>query len=518
MSSQGLNSLATIIKRLEAATSRLEDIAVAQSGGSISFPDSAPARPASTVLAARPTSPGTSAQPAKQGGAPVDTAPDSVPPFVAAYDERIINGKLKTFIDATRALGEAKLTEQASLVANMFRTTRGILLCASACKKPSDTEFMELMKPVFADYNAIAKIKDDNARNREWTLHFQTIAEGASSGAWVQQPNKTSDYVTGSKESAEFYGNRVIKDYKDRDKKHVDWVRSYIGLLDELGKYVTEYHKLGLVWNAKGGKATEFSSKSTAEDTSAIPVPPPPPPTLAPASGSSSTGGLTGTAAVFAQINQGTDVTKHLKKVDKSEMTHKNPSLRASGTVPATATSPSPTSKGPLPPKKPASLKMKKPPKMELQGSKWVVEYQENESGLILSDVSINQVVTLYGCKNTVLQIKGKINGISMTNCQKTSIVVESAVSVISITNCQSFQLQVLGSAPTIQIETTDSGQVYLSSDCLEVEIITAKCSAINISIPSGEDGDFAEKPVPEMLRSVIQNGKLVTSIVEHTG
>lgn len=142
----------------------------------------------------------------------------------------------------------------------------------------------------------------------------------------------------------------------------------------------------------------------------------------------------------------------------------------------------------------------------------------------------------MYGCKNTTLQIKGKVNGISMSeqpspqdsprlrnlrfiaNCQKTSLVVDSAISVISITNCQSFQLQVLGSAPTIQIETTDSGQVYLSNACLGAEIITAKCSAINVSIPVGDEGDFQEKPVPEMLRTVIHEGKLLTSIVEHTG
>jgi len=106
---------------------------------------------------------------------------------------------------------------------------------------------------------------------------------------------------------------------------------------------------------------------------------------------------------------------------------------------------------------------------------------------------------------------------VSTANCQKTSLVVESAISVISVTNCQSFQLQVLGSTPTIQIETTDSGQVYISNACLGVEIITAKCSAITVSIPTGDDGDFEEKPVPEMLRTVIQEGKLVTSIVEHT-
>ena len=42
---------------------------------------------------------------------------------------------------------------------------------------------------------------------------------------------------------------------------------------------------------------------------------------------------------MFAELNRGSEVTKNLRKVDKSEMTHKNPALRASSTVPATAVS-----------------------------------------------------------------------------------------------------------------------------------------------------------------------------------
>ena len=34
-----------------------------------------------------------------------------------------------------------------------------------------------------------------------------------------------------------------------RDPKHVEWVRGYIALLEELRKYVMEYHTTGLVWN-----------------------------------------------------------------------------------------------------------------------------------------------------------------------------------------------------------------------------------------------------------------------------
>jgi adenylyl cyclase-associated protein len=62
------------------------------------------------------------------------------------------------------------------------------------------------------------------------------------------------------------------------------------------------------------------------------PPPPPPPPPVA-TSGAPSP--AVGPAAVFAELNRGEDVTSGLRKVDKSEMTHKNPALRATSVVPA---------------------------------------------------------------------------------------------------------------------------------------------------------------------------------------
>jgi len=71
-----------------------------------------------------------------------------------------------------------------------------------------------------------------------------------------------------------------------------------------------------------------------------------------------------------------------------------------------------------------------------------------------------------------------------------------------------------------VQIDSTDSGQIYLSRDSLSAEITTAKCSAINVNLPveGEEDGVFAEQAVPEMFKSVIKDGRLVTTVVEHTG
>lgn len=81
--------------------------------------------------------------------------------------------------------------------------------------------------------------------------------------------------------------------------------------------------------------------------------------------------------AVFDDLNRGEAVTKGLKKVDQSQMTHKNPSLRAQAPVPSRSDSNgSLRSKSPAPPgkkPKPESMRTKKPPKKELDGNKWIV-------------------------------------------------------------------------------------------------------------------------------------------------
>lgn len=113
----------------------------------------------------------------------------------------------------------------------------------------------------------------------------------------------------------------------------------------------------------------------------------------------------------------------------------------------------------------------------------------------------------------------------TLVSCSKTSVLVQDVVSSISITSSPSFTVQVTGKAPTIQLDSTDGGQIYLSPATAEtVEITTAKCSAINVSIPdkndSGEfeEGLFAERPVPEMIKVVVRDGKLVSSIIEPSG
>ena len=135
-----------------------------------------------------------------------------------------------------------------------------------------------------------------------------------------------------------------------------------------------------------------------------------------------------------------------------------------------------------------------------------------------MDNVELNQSVYIYGCKNSTIVVKNKVTTIAMDSCTKTGLCLESLISSLDLVNSKSVQVQILGRAPTISLDKIDSCMVYLSKDCLDVEVLTSKCSAVNILTPDGEEGDFSEKPVPEQFLSKIVDGKIVTTAVEHSG
>lgn len=177
----------------------------------------------------------------------------------------------------------------------------------------------------------------------------------------------------------------------------MEWVQSFYQLFRDLADYVKQYSPTGVPWNPNGQPAQEVvkslssgapaSTRAPAPSPAAGGAPPPPPPPPPPpgpppvldiktesAPAPPTPGGL---GAVFSELNKGEAVTKGLRKVDKSEMTHKNPSLRASSTVADSQATARDTARGksPAPGKKPKpeSMRTKKPAKKELEGNKWTI-------------------------------------------------------------------------------------------------------------------------------------------------
>ncbi|GAA5830249.1 hypothetical protein JCM11251_001283 [Rhodosporidiobolus azoricus] len=520
---QGVGSLNALLRRLEAATTRLEDIALtAQTGAA-----------GGTHLLSGANAVQGAAIPAPSSGAvpPPPPAKDvqEVPRSVQGFDE-LIEGSLTKYTSLSKELG-GLIAEQSQQVANGFIAQRAFIELASACKKveTSAPAYQEIIKPTQTALMAVIEVKEKNRSSKE-SNQLTVVSEGIPALGWVTLDSKPGPYVGEFKDSAMFWVNRVIKEHKETNPKQVEWARSFVALLEDLRKYIMEYHTTGLTWNPKGADAATYkssSSSSTAPSSAAggapppppppppAPAPPPPPPAGGAPAPSAAAPAASDMSAVFASLNQGENITKGLKKVDKSEMTHKNPELRASGAVPSSLGA----GKGPQKPPKPSAMQ-KKPPKTELDGNKWNIENHENNPSIVLNDTELNHIVNVFNVKSSIIQIKGKINAVSLVNCPKTSVLLDSAVSSLSISNSPSFTVQILGKVPTLLLDGNDGGQVYLSRDSLDAEIVTAKCSAINISLPveGEEEGVFAEKAVPEQLKTVVVNGKLVTSVVEHSG
>ncbi|OBT84258.1 hypothetical protein VE02_06986 [Pseudogymnoascus sp. 03VT05] len=561
-----MNNLTTLIKRLEAATSRLEDLVTPafedpessptpKENGDNSTTTRSPApsgsqTPAPAIAAAAAGA--AAAAPVAAAAAantisPPKPADDPVPESVEDFDT-FLDTSVKKYVDLSIEIGGA-IAAQAARVAKVFQNERTLLLISTMSKKPDSagSEYMELLKPLQQEIRTVIDVKDAN-RGSEVSNQLSAVAESIGVIAWVTMDNKPFKHVDESFGSAQYFGNRVLKEFKEKDPQQVQWIQSYYQIFKDLSEYVKNTFPHGLTWNANGvspkeamkavssreptpTQASPSSSQASSSAAGGPPPPPPPPPGPAPkfditeaAKPAAAVGGI---GAVFSELNKGDSVTKGLKKVSANEMTHKNPSLRASSVVPdRSESSLSPTSsvnrnKIPAPRKtpKPESLRTKKPPKKELDGNKWIIENFDNEPEMIEIEASISQSILISRCSKATIKINGKANAISIDNTARLSLVIDSLVSSVDVVKSSNFALQVIGTLPTVLLDNVDGAQMYLGKDSMKTEIFSSKSSSVNVNIIEGEEGDFKEVALPEQIRTYInQKGQLISEIVEHAG
>lgn len=433
--------------------------------------------------------------------------------------------------------------QQATNFAKAFQFQAKLIKAATKSKKPdfSNPSIVALLKPLQDDVAQINQFKDDN-RSSEVFSHLNAIAEGTGVLSWFLTETPVS-FIPDIKDSATFWTNKVLKQFKELDQSHVEWVKQFLGIFDGLKLYVKQYHTEGLSWNSSGGdfaanlaeleESGDNDISSSVQSEKSVPVPsaapsaggPPPPPPPPPADifaddgakGSSNavappSGGLD---AVFSELNKGEGITKGLKKVEKSQMTHKNPELRKTGSTSSTSSRKSPPAK----PKKPSSLSLKpKPdPVVELRDSKWIIKNVEGDHGIVING-EIDQSIFIADSKDATIQVKGKVNAVSISSTTKVGLVVESLISGIDVINSKKFGIQVLDKVPQISVDKSDEGQIYLSRSSLETEVYTSSTTALNINVPDDANDDFKEISVPEQFKHTFTSGKISSTIVEHAG
>ncbi|KAF5751107.1 cyclase-associated protein 1 [Tripterygium wilfordii] len=433
-------------------------------------------------------------------------------PAIVAFDD-MMRQYFGTVSSAAEKIG-GQVLEVTKVVEQAFGVQRELLIKVKQTKKPDLAGLAEFLKPLNEVITKATAMTE--GRRSDFFNHLKAAADSLTALAWIAFTGKDCGmsmpiaHVEESWQMAEFYSNKILVEYKSKDTNHVEWAKALKELyLPGLRDYVKGHHPLGPVWNPAGKTATSAPPKAS---TPKAPGPPPPPRASlfsSEASQPSSSGPKKGMAAVFQEINSGKPVTSGLKKVT-DDMKTKNRADR-SGHV-GNGEKESRTSS--------SSFSKTGPPKLELQmGRKWVVENQIGKKNLVIDDCDAKQSVYIYGCKDSVLQIQGKVNNITIDKCTKMGVVFTDVVAACEIVNCNAVEVQCQGSAPTISVDNTTGCQLYLSKDSLGASITTAKSSEINVMTPGAKpDGDWGEHALPQQYIHIFEDGHFETTPVSHSG
>uniref|UniRef100_H2YWX0 C-CAP/cofactor C-like domain-containing protein n=1 Tax=Ciona savignyi TaxID=51511 RepID=H2YWX0_CIOSA len=395
--------------------------------------------------------------------------------FVEAFDE-FVSQCVDPYLAASAVLGDMA-DMQAKLFKEICTEQRNFLLVVSKYGKPAVSSSSVLNCHIVKKMGEMNDLRSKLSRKSDQKSHMMAACEGVSVFGWIGYPKSPKTFVKETKESAKFYTNKVLTETKSGNKstEHKNWVNAYLEVFDGFYNYIHEHHTTGPSWNASisdSYSAIPFPPSPLPTQLTPPPPPPlptqltPPPPAALPTQRFVPPDELIRNK-IFNKIlnssffNIETNLTK-FKLFNKSLVFN-------DGIV------------------KMSSSKLQ--------------EFQENAPDLKIKDTEMKQTVYMYKCVNSVLTIDEKINSIVLDSCKKVGLVFTSVVSGVELINCQSMTVQCQGQMPTVSIDKTDGCLIYLSNECLDCEIISAKSSEMNVSIPK-EDGDFVEYPIVEQFRT----------------
>lgn len=116
-----------------------------------------------------------------------------------------------------------------------------IVEAMSKCKHPQPTELQKLVQPMVGRMTEAAN-RSEGKRTDAFN-HQKTVSEFLQALLWIAQTvdagegsrvsyfiiilkGKPSIFIDQTWQSAEFYGNKILKEFKTKDPKHVEWVQA----------------------------------------------------------------------------------------------------------------------------------------------------------------------------------------------------------------------------------------------------------------------------------------------------
>ncbi|KOB79469.1 Adenylyl cyclase-associated protein [Operophtera brumata] len=248
---------------------------------------------------------------------------------------------------------------------------------AAAQSKPAQAQEQQLLAPTSEQISAIQQFREKNRASKLFN-HLSAISESIPALGWVAVAPTPAPYVKEMNDAGQFYTNRVLKEWKEKSKTHVEWCRAWVQLLSDLQAYVKE--RAPLPRRPPAPCCLKWTSPTCRWMTAA-------------------------------------PSSRRSTRARISLATHKNPQLRT-GPAPFKAAAASKTPAKALPQPGAGSLP-DKPPVFVRDGKKWLI------------NADMKNVVYMFRCRDSALTVKGKINGVVLDSCTKCAVVFDILVSSV---------------------------------------------------------------------------------------
>jgi adenylyl cyclase-associated protein len=151
------------------------------------------------------------------------------------------------------------LQNMGDLIQKAWEGIRLIIVLASRSKAPEESLTEALaphMKPVQEAIVGIRQLQLD----RDWDRHQKAVIEMLAGLSWVYLRPPQALPVGMVKEtlgSAEFWSNRIRKDFKGKNDTQIAFCDSIKAVIKGLAEYIEEYHKTGLTFSPRGVSLAE---------------------------------------------------------------------------------------------------------------------------------------------------------------------------------------------------------------------------------------------------------------------
>ncbi|XP_035209769.1 adenylyl cyclase-associated protein 2-like [Stegodyphus dumicola] len=281
------------------------------------------------------------------------------PPYVLEEFEKIIEGVVDEFTAAAKVLGEP-ITTLADMAKEAFLRERDIISFGIRSPPPPEPDsYSDRYVPLITAINRIQDLRNHNRQCDEFFNHMSVVSESIDALKWIPVRPAPTQYIREVKESADYYGNRVLS-RKKGDQRHMNFINKWKEVLRALEQYVKAFHLTGFSW----GCAMDSVEREGRQVHGAVPPVPPPPP---PPNVCDSLVGGDNRHALLQELNQGVDIVRMLKPVKLGDGQEQPPHARAPVAARGDAAMPRGS----------ALRRIEEPPKCILEGRKWRVVSQK---------------------------------------------------------------------------------------------------------------------------------------------